>query len=358
MSRRPARLPSRIVTLLRQCQGLIDVGTARAVGIPPDHLNRLARAQLLIRLAEGVYASAEAVRHLDNWALHELTARAFLLSCSPDAFLTGWSAAAVWGLPTLGPPPTKPTVVRPKQVGRGAKSGAYGIVHTASIPPHHQHRLMRTRLVSRGWTAATIALTASVSAALVVADAALRAGGDVSAAVQHMSGWPGVTRARWVAAYADPLSESPIETLGRFASIVGGLPMPVSNAWVGDGCPEFRVDGLWPYHHAVSEADGASKYNNRPDAAGIVFKQNEREWRLRRLGLDIARYGFPLAAFRQHELISRFAQLLRDNPPRSEPVRWWKHVPGIGPVEPAPADWPSPHPTGILLPPGWWRDKR
>lgn len=134
--------------------------------------------------------------------------------------------------------------------------------------------------------------------------------------------------------------------------------MPVSNAWVGAHQPEYRVDGLWPHHHAAHEADGDLKYNNRPDAAAIVAKEKEREWRLRRLGLDIVRYGFTMAAFRRDELIGRFAQFLRDNPPRDEPIRWWKHVPGVGPVTPQPDDWPSPHPTSVALPAQWWRDGR
>jgi hypothetical protein len=52
-------------------------------------------------------------------------------------------------------------------------------------------------------------------------------------------------------------------------------------------------------------------------------------------------------------LAERFSALLRDNPARAEPIRWWKHVPGVGPVEPEPADWPSPHPVSVVLPAGW-----
>ncbi len=91
--------------------------------------------------------------------------------------------------------------------------------------------------------------------------------------------------------------------------------MPVSNAWVGRDGPTFRGHGLWPWHWAASEADGAVKYNDRPDAAAIVLAQTEREWYLRRLGLDIARYDWVLAIRRPHELASRFAALLRANQP-------------------------------------------
>jgi hypothetical protein len=165
-----------------------------------------------------------------------------------------------------------------------------------------------------------------------------------------MRHWPGVIQAKWVVNQSDPGAETPLETLGRFTCIEFGLPKPVSNAWVGRDGPIFRVDGLWPWHWAASEADGAIKYNDRPDAAEIVMAQTEREWYLRRLGLDIARCNWQLAMRRRHELATRFAALLRDNPPRPEPIRWWKDVPGVGPVEPGPKDWPSPLPTDGVLP--------
>jgi hypothetical protein len=108
--------------------------------------------------------------------------------------------------------------------------------------------------------------------------------------------------------------------VGRFTCIEFHLPMLESNAWVG------------------------------PDAAAIVLAQTEREWYLRRLGLDIARYDWVLAIRRRHELASRFAALLRANPAPPVSIRWWKIVPGVGPAQPDPADWPSPLPTGCVLP--------
>lgn len=204
--------------------------------------------------------------------------------------------------------------------------------------------------MGHGWAAADVARISPLPHALIVADAVVRRGGDIHEAAAHMARWPGVHRARWVADHADACAESPIETLGRFACIEFDLPLPVSNAWVGVDRPTFRVDGLWPHHWAVFEADGAVKYDNRPDAAVIVAKQNEREWYLRRLGLDLVRFGWDLAAFRRGELAGRFAALLRDNPPRVQPVRWWKHDPGVGPVEPEPGDWPSPYAVPVALP--------
>jgi hypothetical protein len=152
------------------------------------------------------------------------------------------------------------------------------------------------------------------------------------------------------AEHADPNAESALETLGRFACIEYDLPLPVSNAWVGIDGPELRVDHLWPYHWVCGEADGGLKFNNRNDAALIVQQQSDREFRLRRLGLDLARYGWAEAYYRRRNLAGRFAAALLDNPPREQPIRWWLDVPGEQPVEPERADWPSPRPLGIVLP--------
>jgi hypothetical protein len=212
-------------------------------------------------------------------------------------------------------------------------------------------------VVSNAWATADLARSAPVYDGLIVADSAVRNGADLSEVLTHMSRWLGVSRARWVADHADSNSESALETMGRFGCIEFDLPVPVSNAWVGRDGPELRLDHLWPFHWSAGEADGAVKYNNREDAAKIVKDQNDREFYLRRLGLDFARYGWVEAYYRRQELAGRFSALLRDNPPRDEPIRWWKDVPGEGPVEPNAEDWPSPHPLGLILPAGWQHER-
>ena len=85
-----------------------------------------------------------------------------------------------------------------------------------------------------------------------------------------MHGWPGTDDATWVVEHADHRAETPLEYLGRLACIEGGLPVPLSNVWVGDGYPLL-----------------------------------EREWALRRLGLDVVRYDWELAAHRRDELAAQ-----------------------------------------------------
>lgn len=189
--------------------------------------------------------------------------------------------------------------------------------------------------------------------ALIVADSAIRDGVDLESVLAFMRLRTGFSRAWWVAQHADPNAESALETLGRFACIEHDLPLPVSNAWVGVDGPEFRLDHLWPYHWVGGECNGGIKYNDRSDASLIVRMQNDREFRLRRMGLDLVRYGWAEASYQRDELAKKFAAVLADHPPRDEPITWWKDVPGKGPCVPARSDWPSPYPRGIVLPAGW-----
>jgi len=92
---------------------------------------------------------------------------------------------------------------------------------------------------------------------------------------------------------------------------------------VGDGYPLYRLDHLWPHHWVAAEGDGALKYNGRDDAAAVVKAEKEREWALRRLGLDVVRYDWELAAHRRDELAARFQAVLAPNPVRPEPMQWW-----------------------------------
>lgn len=336
--------------------GVLDPTKARAAGVNRDRLHRLARAGVLTRLAPGTYAVAAVVADLGEWDRFKLASRAFALA-HPFTFLTGWAATVTWGLPTIGPPPIQPSAIRPKGSGGTTSHSGRGRILVANLPADHRWRKGRgLRLVSLAWAAADLARTAPLPHSLVVVDRALRRGADLGDALVHMARWENVGRARWVAEHADPASESPLETSGRFAFVEYGLPMPVSNAWVGRDAPERRLDGLLPWHWIALEGDGAIKYDNRDDASQIVRAQQVREFHLRRFGLEFARYGWPDVFPSRRPLADRVMALLAERPPRTVPIRWWKDVPGGTPVEPDAADWPSPHPPGISLPAGWDRE--
>ncbi|MCW4354438.1 hypothetical protein ONR57_14105 [Hoyosella sp. YIM 151337] len=351
---RRTQLPQSIQAAISAGNGLVSADGPHA----RQQLHVLHREGLLLKLAHGQYTAPGFWAELGEWDQYALASHAYQLSCGSGTYLAGWSAATLNGLPLLGRPPQLPEAVHPKPKPRGAQRGRFGRTRRERVPDRHLRDYNGIPATGAGYTTSTIALTASLPIALAVGDNALRRGANVRTTLPDFKGRTGVARARFVGDYATPLAESPLESLGRFAAYAGGLPLPIPNAWVGDGRPLFRVDGLWPWHWAGFEADGAVKYNSRADAALIVANQQEREWVLRRLGLDLCRYGWARAFNNIDELTKRFARLLADNPVRDEPIRWWKHDPVLGPVEPEAADWPSADPSGIILPPRWWVDHR
>ncbi len=357
-SRNPLRgdqLPRAVENLLAANDGLVRVGE----GISRQHAQQLCSRGLLARLAQGAYVDPVVYQRLSDWEQFALASRAFVGSGLPGSYLAGWSAATVNGLPTMGRPPRLPLVVRPGTRLSGVTKCAYGRTRVEPIPENRLRHYAGVPATTAGHAACTIALSSRMPDALAVADQALRRGASLTGCIKDFRGRAGIERARWVADHASGLAESPLESLGRFAAYLGGLPLPVPNAWVGDTKPRFRLDGLWPYHWAGFEADGAIKYNDRPDAARIIADQQEREWFLRqKLSLDLCRYTWQHARGNPDELASRFAGLLAANPIRAEPIRWWKHDPDRGPVDPLPEDWPSPHPQDARLPPRWWTDRR
>jgi hypothetical protein len=344
-------LPRDVRELIDSHGGVIDTASAKQAGLSDGRLRKLASNGHLTRIIAGCYALPDVAEGLTAWERFELRARAFAMSV-PDSYLTGWGATIAWKLPTLGKPPNVPTVVRPKSAGHGSSISKRGRIVEATLAAEHRFRMGRAGVVSKAWAAVDVARTARLPHSLVVADEAVRQGVDLAAVLPHICRWEGVGRAKWVIENADPAIESPLETLGRFAFMEHDLPMPVINAWVGRDSPERRVDGLLPWHWWAIEGDGALKYNNRADAARIVKDQNDREFGLRRLGLDFVRYTWADVYPDRSPLTTKARAMFGDHPPRDTPVRWWKNVPGKGPVEPTAADWPSASPAGIVLPAG------
>lgn len=346
-------LPADVLDLARRTGGVLTTAAARAAGINGARLRRLVVSGALTNVARGCFVVTALMAEALPWQRHRLRARAVAVGAGSRTFLSGWSAVVTWDLPTVGAPPAEVELVRSRQAFSRGSLGAFVRTRATQLPTGHAHRLDGVGVMSRAWTTVDLARRVPLPHGLLVADAAARAGADLAAVVSTFARWRGAHRAAWVVQHADPLSESPIETLGRFTCIEFDLPLPVSNAWIGRDGPEFRVDGLWPWHWAADEGDGATKYDDRPDASAIVRRQTEREWQIRRLGVDVLRYGWDLAYRDRPELAGRIRELLAANPPRDQPMRWWKHVPGVGPVDPTASDWPSPRPGSIVLPAGW-----
>lgn len=112
---------------------------------------------------------------------------------------------------------------------------------------------------------------------LMAADAALHEGivkiDALDGAVRAGAGLPGMRRARAVLRYADPLIESPLESLTHLALHESGFAPPLPQQWLtGADGKRYRVDFLWPEYRLVLEADGRGK-----NSEGERWREKKRE---------------------------------------------------------------------------------
>lgn len=360
-------IPTDIADLLQRHHGILTSANMTAAGLDPSRLRRLAATGLLLRPTRGAYVDPNVYDDADSWAQHLVEARA-VARATPFVHLTGWSAIAHFSLPTLGPAPAKPDLIDPRgSRGRNA-TARRADRRRVLVPPRHQLVARDgVRLVTPAFAVADLARKDAVRAALVAADAAahrrhgvvadVQGQFDLNDAVAAMARWAGRARAAFVAAEADDRAESALESLGRFAFLVAGLPRSVSNASVrmSDGT-WYRLDHLWPHHGVVAEGDGALKYDVLEKASQRMTHERERDWALRRHDdLDILHYTWELAFHRPGELSGRIEERLRANPIRPDPVRWWIRSPDGTYVQATAADQPSPWPRPVVLPAAWDR---
>jgi len=169
--------------------------------------------------------------------------------------------------------------------------------HDAALLPGRLTKLEDVVATGAARTVVDLARRAPFEAALVAAESALNLGlttlaelGDV---LVDCSDWPGARRARRVAEFASPYSESPGETLGRIAFEVLGVPQPEQQVSIFDERGFVaRCDYLWQEHHTVGEFDGKVKYTSGRVGDDTLVREKAREDRLREAGLEVFRIGW------------------------------------------------------------------
>lgn len=147
-------------------------------------------------------------------------------------------------------------------------------------------------------TVTDLARTLSYERAVMVTDHALARGGDRAAMATHLlmrPGRRGNTQLRKVLDFADPLAESPGESLARIRMAQWGIPTPQLQYEVRDGARLIaRCDFAWPELGILGEFDGDIKYGRllrpgqQPQDAIIAEKRREDE--LRSYGWQVARW--------------------------------------------------------------------
>jgi len=121
--------------------------------------------------------------------------------------------------------------------------------------------------------------------------------------------------------FADPLAQSPLESISRLQIARAGLPRPeLQRPIFLEGRKVATTDFAWPEFGVVGECDGMSKYaqlldpGDTPDQA--IMREKRREELIRQAGWWIVRWDFALA-MRPHLLAARLRDAFEFGRPRS-----------------------------------------
>jgi hypothetical protein len=232
----------------------------------------------------------------------EVAAAALATDC--DVVGSHETAAIVHGLPLFSPyagPPVLSRVRLPRQTRPGHTSPAALV---SQLPARHRAVVHGAVVTSLARTAVDLGRKGPALSAVVVLDAALRAGvrrSELEDVLSDCRGWPGSRRAgQWIA-FADGRAESPLESVGRWRMHQAELPAPDLQVVVRDEHgPVGRTDFLWEDLRTIGEADGFGKYRSRDGAADFSALRREklREDRLREAGWEVFRFTWDEAVHR------------------------------------------------------------
>ena len=281
-----------------------------------------ARDPGLVRVRRGAYVGREHWDGLGDDERYLLVVQATAAVAAGRPLVSHWSAAAVWGLPTVGRPDERVHLTVP--AAPGGRS-ARGVVRHTRAGARSEDRAGGLRVTGVARTVVDLARVGGLASGLVAADAALRAGmtssDEIAREVAAVGSGRGALAARTLARLADGACESPGESLSRARMHEHGLPAPVLQRELFDDRGFVaRVDFWWPDHGVVGEFDGKVKYGGAGGEA--LWREKLREDRLRSLVRAVARWtwqdamrGGPMA-----DTLHRAGVRPRARPPHRPPL--------------------------------------
>ena len=312
----------------RQC-GVFSTEQAYSDGWTESALRHANRTGRLIRLRAGAYQQAD-LSHIDEFERarwrHAAPAIGAVLT-TPGALASHSSAAVLRGLPLLFIPEASCVSVVPWLTGEIAQVHLHRCTSAPMSMP-----VGGVGCLSIERTVIDLAREHGPAAGLVPLDFALgRHWTDpvrLAAALERCVRWPGVRASREAIAFADPRSESPLETHSRWKFAEFGLPAPDLQVRIGnqDGAFIARVDFYWDDLGIVGEADGAVKYDGT-DPEPLV-REKARQEDLADTGLEVFRWGWPDVR-RFQTVVARFDRARRRARTRASSDRRWRVLPPL-----------------------------
>jgi putative AbiEi antitoxin of type IV toxin-antitoxin system len=288
---------------------LFTGGQAQALGWTRHQVEWAVKSGRWRALRRGIYTVDARYEELEVVERHLLHCRAAVRTHDQRHVLSHLSAAVSFGLPSPIGGPGRPTLT----IGlTGASTDRQDdlVVQVASLRERDSIPWDEGRRTTPARTVADCLRHVPTPEAVAIADMAVRRGltdlAGIQDVLQWQGGWPYAQHGHDALELIDPRRESWLEsfsfvTLHRF-----GIPLPVPQVVIRDSRGRFvgRVDGYWPDHVTVGEADGRLKYGiaehvqersgGEAEAGELarraVLREKEREDRLRDTGVELVRW--------------------------------------------------------------------
>lgn len=272
---------------------------AHAAGVNDRELRALVRTNYLTRWRSHVFvASADlAAAGEDPPRLHALQIRGLQAGFRTPVVAAAASAAQIYGLEVLDPPPPGLVVMTGDLRISGTHRDGYRL-RVARLPSHHVTTCHGARLTTPARTVIDLCAELSFSGGVVVAESAMRRGLVSVDELVEMAAWPafrrGIRKVRRVIEFLDPLAESPLESASRAVMHELGIRAPRLQVWFVVGGMRIKVDFFWDDVAVIGEADGFTKYAPVPgqDPLTAIRKEKQREQLALEEGLEVVRWGW------------------------------------------------------------------
>ncbi|MFL6181375.1 MAG: hypothetical protein ACJ73J_03635 [Actinomycetes bacterium] len=242
----------------------------------------------LLRVKRGYYA-LNGVVSSDHWQRLRSEHLRRVAAVTDGSTVAGFrSAALALGLP-VSEIPDEPEVIRPPAMSSLLRTRTL----RRSLTDEAVTSVNGVPVTSLARTAVDVALDLPTPEALITVDAALRLGASKTLMLQTLSSLGSVRRSRTAKqtiGWADPCSESALESRGRGELLIRGAPRPMCNVSFRMDGTEFRVDKWWSVIGLVGEADGAVKYKGALNARSLWGEKRRQDWFEEVVGLPVFRY--------------------------------------------------------------------
>lgn len=254
------------------------------------------------RLRSGVYIERDGdAATVDGVPSYESARRDFVersraaaRSIEPGTVLSHGSALALHGLPLYGVPLDRPSATRHRPGGGSRRSSA---LTCWNIPLDGSTAVVDgVPVTSPARTIIDVARTVGLESGVCAGDEAIRRGlvtrSDLQGEADAARGRSGAARARALPALTSGLAESVLESLIRLILVLGGVPEPDLQVWLGvRGGERFRVDLYWREWRLIGEADGFAKYGTgQEQIRGSWNAERRRQRQLEDAGYVVIRW--------------------------------------------------------------------